>query len=301
VSTNASLALQVKQQYNAVLSANEQEAAGRAQLALAQEELDVSIAKVNAGAANVSDSLNNVVSVGNAQLAILTAEQSLKTASAALSRLVGTPYLVTANAADTLDQTTATLDSASLMSLAIQGPVIKQLQAELNSYTAARRSAKAAYLPTLTANINAAGNGTGAYGLTADPFPYTRGVGLSVNYPLFNRFSRENQIDAAQINLENAQASLRDQTLGAQQTVIVQVGLLRNAQEKLRVQQTSVEASEEALRVNQQRYALGAGTMVDVLTSQSNLIAARQGLIQARLDYRNAKAQIEEVIGRDIP
>ena len=50
------IALNVKQQYNAILAAKEQEAAARAQLALAEQQLQVSIARVNAGAANVSDS-----------------------------------------------------------------------------------------------------------------------------------------------------------------------------------------------------------------------------------------------------
>ena len=83
--------------------------------------------------------------------------------------------------------------------------------------------------------------------------------------------------------------------------VITQLGLIRNAEAQMRVNEISVRASEEALRVNQQRYALGAGTFVDVLTSQSQLIQARQGLIGARLNYRNARAQIEQVIGRDLP
>ena len=65
-------------------------------------------------------------------------------------------------------------------------------------------------------------------------------------------------------------------------------------------QQVSVRAAEEALRVNQQRYSVGVGTFVDVLTSQQNVIIARQGLISARLNYRNARAQIEATIGRDL-
>ena len=48
-------------------------------------------------------------------------------------------------------------------------------------------------------------------------------------------------------------------------------------------------------------YNVGAGTFLDVLTSQSSLVSARQGLIQARLAYRNARAQIEAAIGRDLP
>src|SRR6185312_395802 len=88
VTTNFSLALQVKTQYNAALAANEQLAAAQAQLDLAQQELAMTVAKVNAGAANVADSLNSVVQVGNAEISILTAQQNLRSASAALTRLV---------------------------------------------------------------------------------------------------------------------------------------------------------------------------------------------------------------------
>jgi outer membrane protein len=50
--------------------------------------------------------------------------------------------------------------------------------------------------------------------------------------------------------------------------------------------------------VQQERYNLGAGTLLDLIASQSTLISARQALIQARLDARVAKAQIEALLGR---
>lgn len=295
------IGLQVKQQYNAVLAAKEQEAAGRAQLELAQQELAVSIAKVNAGAAPVVDSLNSVVGVGNAQVAILNALQALRSASAALTTLVGTDYLVTANPADTVDLPRAVIDSASLMQWALDGPAIRQSQAQLNAATATQRSARSAYLPTINAGFSYGGNGTSVYGVGPDPFPYSKSLSLRVNYPIFNGYGRENNIAAAQIQAENAQAQIKNQKLMAQQTIITQIGLLRNDEETMRVQQTSITASQEALRVNQQRYALGAGTLVDLLTSQSNLIQARNALITTRLNYRNARAQIEAFIGRDLP
>ena len=59
-------------------------------------------------------------------------------------------------------------------------------------------------------------------------------------------------------------------------------------------------AAQEDLRVQQQRYALGASTLLDLLTSQSTLNGARASLIQARQDYRIARAQIEAIIGRDL-
>jgi outer membrane protein len=302
VTTEFSLALQVKTQYNAALAANEQLSAAQAQLAVAKQQLDMTVAKVNAGAANVADSLNSVVQVGNAQLAILTAQQSLRTANAGLTRLAGTTYMITANPADTTNHAMQPIDSAAVLALALDGPTIRQNQAQIASATASIKSAKAAYLPSLSMGANFQGSGPQSlYGLGSNPYPYTRGINFNISYPIFNRFQRENQIQTAQIALTNAEATLRDSRLAAQQTIVTQIGLLRNAEEQVKVQENSVRANEEALRVNQQRYTLGAGTFLDVLTSQSSLVSARQGLIQARLNYRNAKAQIEAVIGRDLP
>jgi outer membrane protein len=302
VNTEFNISLQVKQAYNSILAAKESEGAAQAQLATAVLSLQTSIAKVNAGAANVSDSLRNVVSVGNAQLAVLTAQNAVRTASATLTHLVGTPYFVTAELADTVDHPVTPIDSAAVMQLAVTGPTVRQAEAQINAATAAERSAKAAYLPTVTAGFTFAGSGAGSlYGFNGNPFPYSRGVTLGINYPLFNRFTRENNIATAQINYENAQAQARDAKLTAQQNIITAFATLRNAEETMRVQQTNVRASEEDLRVVQQRYNLGASVLLDVLTSQQALVTARQQLIQARLNYRNARAQIEAAIGRDLP
>src|SRR6478672_9688120 len=302
INTEYNVALNVKLAYNNILAAKESEGAARAQLAAANAQLQTSIAKVNAGAANVSDSLRSVVQVGNAQLAILTAQNTFRTQSASLTRLVGTPYFVTADLSDTVDHPVAPIDSAMVMQLALAGPTIRQFEAQAVAAQATERSAKAAYLPTVTANLNYSGSGTKAlYGFNGNPYPYTRGASFSINYPIFNRFQRENNVAAAQIIYENAQAQIRDARLGARQNVITYIATLRNAEETMQIQQIAVRASEEDLRVQQQRYNLGASTLLDVLNSQTALVTARQALIQARLNYRNARAQIEAVIGRDLP
>jgi outer membrane protein len=302
VNTEFLVALQVKLNYNLILAAKESEGAAIAQLEAAKVQLQTSIAKVNAGAANVSDSLRSVVLVGNAQLALLQAQNSYRTSAAALTRLVGTPYFVTAQLADTIEHAPTPIDSAQVLEMALNGPAIRQEQATVTATSAALRSAKTAYLPTVTAGFQLGGSGTNAvYGFNSNPFPYTRTISLNLSYPLFNRFSRENNIATQQINLENAQATLKDQQLGAQQNIITAIATMRNAEETMRVQQINVEASQEDLRVQQQRYNLGASVLLDVLNSESALVAARQQLIQARLNYRNARAQIESYIGKDLP
>lgn len=301
VATFATVSLQVKLAYNAILQANEAEAAARAQLAVAQQNLDLTVAKVNAGAANVADSLTSVVQVGTAQLAILTAQQTLRSQSATLTRYVSTPDLVTASPADTADLPRTTIDSTAIMALALDGPTIRQTQSQVASAEAQKRSAKAAYFPTISTSLGVSGGApNNPYGFGGSAYPYNRSIGINARYTLFNGYLRENAVQTADISIENAQATLKDQQLQNQQNIITNIGLLRNAEAQIRVQQISVRAAEEALRVNQQRYGVGAGTFVDVLSSQQALIQARQQLINARLSYRNAKAQIEAIIGRDL-
>ena len=93
---------------------------------------------------------------------------------------------------------------------------------------------------------------------------------------------------------------MRDAQFLATQNLVQYLGNLKTAEQRIRIQVASVAAAEEDLRVQQQRYSLGASTLLDLLTSQSALDASRQALIQARLDARVAKAQIEALVGRDL-
>ncbi|HSJ65814.1 MAG TPA: TolC family protein [Gemmatimonadaceae bacterium] len=295
------VSLQVKQQYYNVLAAHESESAALAQLEQAEQQLRAATARVTAGVATKSDSLRSLIQVGNARLALETARNNLRVANAALTRLVGATDLVTANPADTLAEIEPLgLDSATLAQLAIDGPVVNQAEANLSAARATRRAANTRYLPTINASYQRGGSGTGRFGLGDDPYNYSGALRLTMSFPLFNQFSREDAIVRADVSRENAQAQLRDSRLAAQQNLTQHLGALRLAEQRIEIQQASVEAAEEDLRVQQQRYALGASTLLDLLTSQTTLNQARAALIAARLDYRVAKAQLEALVGREL-
>jgi len=298
-----SIALEVKREYANILAARESESAARAQLEQAQAQLNAAVARVQAGAATMSDSLRSLIQVGDARLALLTAQNNLRIASASLTRLVATPFMVTANPADTMDLPIIQLDSAALEQMALQGPAVEQAEMQLRAANAGVGSSKSTYLPSVRMSYSYNGQGTDPYGFGSDTtkrFLYGSNFSLSLNFPLFNNFSREDQIVRARVSQENAGAQLRDARLASQQSLIQQLGALRTAEERIRIQQASVLAALEDLRVQQQRYSLGASTLLDVLTSQSQLNQARAALIQARQDYRIARAQIEAIIGRDL-
>lgn len=295
------VALNVKQQYYAVLAARESESAAKSQLEQATEQLKTSTARVAAGAATKSDSLRAVIQVGNAQLALIQANNNLNIANASLTRLVATPFVVTATLADSSESMTLDADSTTIAGLALHGPGVQQSEA---AYAAARanvRSALTPYLPSVSVSFNRGGNGQDSrFGWGDDRYAYSQTMSFNMSFPFFNQGSREEQIVRSRVAEENAAAQLRDTRLAAQQQLTQYMSAFRSAEQRVQIQLASVEAAEEDLRVQQRRYSLGASTFLDVLNSQVTLNQARSALIQARFDARVAKAQIETLTGKDM-
>jgi outer membrane protein len=301
------IALNVKRQYYAVLAAREAESAARQQLEQAEQQLAAAAARLRAGSATKSDSLRTAIQVGNAQLAVLTAQNNIRNGNVALTRLVATPYVVTAGAPE--DEPTVAspaIDSAMLADLVVDVPSVRQAQANLVAAKAGVKSARTAYLPTLSmsysyrANQSSEGFETGNLWLLTGQNPNSKSLSFNFSYPLFNQLQRETSVIQAEVQERNAEASLRDSRLAAQEQLAQAVGDLRLAQERIRIQQQAVASGEEDLRVQTERYQLGASTLLDVLTSQTTLNQARLSLIQARFDARIARAQIEALIGREL-
>jgi outer membrane protein len=295
------IALQVKQQYYNILAARESKSAADAQMQQAEQQLRASSLRLRAGAAIISDSLRSVVALGNARLALLTAQQNLQVANATLTRLVASPTTVTATPSDTLDQRVVIPDIAELLPLVDRAPAIEQADAQLASAHASVRSAKTTFLPTVNMNFNRSGSGLDPqFGIGDKRYAYNQSLSFSLNFPLFNNLNREVTVARAIVAEDVAEVQLRDAKMLARQTLVQSLGQMRTAQEQVEIQTVSVAAATEDVRVQQRRYELGATTLLDLLTSQTALDNARIALIRARYDYRVAKAQLEALIGRDL-
>jgi len=295
------VALNVKQQYFNVLAARESESAALAQLAQAQEAHRFALARVRAQSATRSDSLRTVIQARNAELAVLDASISLESSVASLTRIVGSPTPVTALREEPGSPVTLAVEGEALQSLAENGPEVREAKSQLDAARAGKRGAWTAYLPSLTASYSRGGNGSGS-SLAFDPeeYQYSGSLRLSVSLPLFNQLAREEQVVRSSTAVANAEASLRDARLGAMEDLSRTLGAFRSASQRTAAQQSSVDAAEEDLRVQQQRYRAGNSTILDVLTSQTQLDQARQALIRARYDQRIAKAQLEALVGREL-
>lgn len=301
VTQRYAVSLNVKTAYYNVMTAREQRANAQRQLEQAQQQLAVATAKMNAGSATRTDSLTGAISVGTARQAILTADNAIANANAALTRYAATPFTVTAFL-DSSNVTPIEVSDAELVRMALAGPQVTQNTAQLKVAEAQRRSANAPYMPQLTMSLS--------YGWTIEnsqkfqfadgPNGNTTGLGFNFNYNLWDNFQREQSVVQARVALENADATLKDQRFVVQQNLTQQLNTFRTAVASIELNQLQIASAEENLRVVQQQYNLGTKQLLDLITAQASLDNARSSIITSRQNARIAKANIEQIIGRDL-
>ena len=263
----------------------------------AEEQLNVAVAKLHAGRGIRPDSLRSLVTLGNAQLQLVNAQTALATAEANLGRLVGEDGPVGAVDDSALYRMLPAADTAALRTEALgNSPAVKSAEASAASARAAITVAKAGY-PTLNLSGSASLNGSSRNSYT---FLQSRQFALGLNWPIFNRFQREQGIVSSQVASELADASAAEARRQVLASLTAALAALDAARLRIGISQTSVAAGQEDLRVQQERYRLGAATIVDVLTSQEALSQAEVDGVTARFDYVRARAQISALIGRTL-
>jgi outer membrane protein TolC len=176
-------------------------------------------------------------------------------------------------------------------------PRVQEAVANADAARAGLRASQAAYWPSL--NLSASTNWNGSRTTDYDLFNQ-RQVSLGLRWTLFNGFDRELAVTQRSVALDVAEASAADAKRQLDADLTAQLASLYAARSKIEITQTSVAAAREDLRVQQERYRLGASTIVDVLTSQEALNQAEVDVVVARFDYLRAKAQLEALIGRTL-
>lgn len=281
-----------------VLAAEQLALVRAASVRRAEEQLKVAVAKLQAGRGIRPDSLRSLVTLGNAQLQLVNAQTALATAEANLGRLVGEDGPVGAVDDSSLYQMLPAVDLGALRVEAIaNAPAVKSAAAAAASARAAITIAKAGYYPTLNLAGSASLNGSSRNRYT---FLNSRSVSLGLNWPIFNRFQREQGIVSSLVTAEVAEATAAEARRQVLSGLTAALAGLEAARLRIGISQTSVLAGQEDLRVQQERYRLGVATILDVLTSQEALNQAEVDGVMARFDYVRARAQISALIGRTL-
>lgn len=164
--------------------------------------------------------------------------------------------------------------------------------------------ARKALLPQLNLNLSTGysslDEGTGVGNFFSSPGRAPRGpdvgVGVTYQFPPSNN-TAYGALMQAQSNLRQAELRTLQTSQGIMAAVVTAVGGVRNAALQLQRTQEAVAASQAALDGEREKYRLGVGQLVDVLTMEDRLTVAQQSQVSAELGYALALTQLRFATG----
>jgi outer membrane protein TolC len=129
------------------------------------------------------------------------------------------------------------------------------------------------------------------------PVGNSYGGALQLRWPLFTGF--RDSFDAAQAEEQAKAAAARSESVEQQAILSVwsSYQAVRTAVQRVRTARDLLSSAQQSADVAQGRYKEGVGSILDVLTAQSALAAARAQEVQARADWQLSVASLAHDTG----
>lgn len=123
-------------------------------------------------------------------------------------------------------------------------------------------------------------------------------VGFSVGIPVFDRFITKNNLQQSRIVYDNAKLTLED----LQQNIALDVRQsfldYLTAEKSLEVTEKQLISAEQALTAEQERYNVGAATLVELSQARASFVQAQSDRNQGRFDFIFQKKLIDYYMGK---
>ena len=134
------------------------------------------------------------------------------------------------------------------------------------------------------------------FGFQKSPF----GISARLSLPIFDNFSREQQVQEAQVQREDARYAVRARELQVNADVTQAYLNLVTAARTVALQEQNAAKAREELAFAEERYRVGAATFLDVTTSRGTFEQAQMDRINSIYAYHKAFAALENAVGRPL-
>jgi outer membrane protein len=156
--------------------------------------------------------------------------------------------------------------------------------------------ARGGHYPRLSAGAgyNLGGSGLGTIGQTK-----SWNAGLTLSVPLFSGFQTSTAVQTSQLDLQLAESSVEQAKRKVGKDVKSALLNLETARKRYEVSLKSVTSASEDQRIAEERYNLGANTLLDLLTATANYTQAQSNQVSSTYDFVYAKLQFRITVGRE--
>lgn len=314
----------VKKGYYNILLAQQSLAVLKASEANVQQTVDDTRLQYEHGLASEYDLITAEVQLSNLQPSIIQTTNSIDVAKRLLKMYMSLPDNVDIELEGSLDDfRDAVLSGNDGLSTDIsQNSALRQLDIQADMLEQQLKVAQTSRMPTLSTfgSVSISGNDMerlnfgamtgGSDGSTSTPgttesvknsfywqHPISAGIQLSI--PIFSGFRNTNKLK----QIRNSMAQLDLQRIYLQQSTEVEVRSsindLLTARETMFANEKTVQQAQKAYDISNTRYKAGAGTILELNTSELALTQARLNYSQAIYDYLSAKADYDRIVGRE--
>jgi outer membrane protein len=135
------------------------------------------------------------------------------------------------------------------------------------------------------------------------PFKFQRSplaLTAQISIPVFDNFAREERVQRAQVDRENAVYNVRAKDLALTADVTQAYLTLATNLQTVQLQEQNAAKAKEELAFAEERYKVGASTFLDVVTSRGSYEQALIDRVNAVYDYHKAFAALENAVGRPL-
>jgi len=122
-------------------------------------------------------------------------------------------------------------------------------------------------------------------------------IGLNMSLNLFNGFSDQANLERQQLTYRIAEENSIDRRRNLRLEVEQALLSLRAWKEITAINSDNLISAQEDLRLAQERYRVGAGTLLDIINAQVNVTRSKTTLVQAKYDSMIALASLEAAMG----
>jgi outer membrane protein len=263
-------------------------------LETSQKQLEQIQAQVEVGSRPIVDQYNQESQVASDELAVTQRENSLAVNKLLLIRQMqvdplGQYEFVTPEIGnESVDNNEYDLKSLIDTALSSRSD-IKSEEAGINAQRFNLAIAKGGVLPSLSLSARASSSydqvtkdrfGVGFNDQFFDQNIF-RSIGASLSIPIFNRLDRVYNIQSSKVQLKNAELDLENSKLQVVQEVTQAYTDYGSISKQLEASEKARIASEKAFETQQERYNVGASTLIELSQAQATYVQAQSNYTQA--------------------
>ncbi len=299
-STKITVIRNVIQKYFEYLKAIELNEVAVQNLSLTEKQLELVRTQFELGAVNKTDLLKGKVKRGQAQAELLSSGQNLRSARRNFFFAMGIFDRGESFRSFNKNILSYRLPEEKMLIISIKenNPDIKVQRSLIESAKLSYMISKGMRFPLINAGINYSVIGENSKewidNLKDD---WTLGINLSISIPIFTGKGMSSQIEQKRIqwNRQTEDFSTLRNNLNVQALDLLEV--LRHYLDVLPIQSQVVESAEEDLTLIQERYSLGAASILEVLNAQVSLNQASTSWVNMKYDFWVSAASLKAFTG----